>query len=226
LLLPVAHAEPIETNEVILSSAPAWVTGSRVDQVVGKIQALLEWDIRKVRVSWYTDEGAFEAAHRLGPSVLAFSRKEDNSVHLGPRVDTTNFDPIFGHELVHVIVFQKYKNAIPKWLEEGLANELAKRGAVDYEWLARHGVEGDVHLLVHPFQFSYGGPGEHVRYHYQASQALVEMIASHCSLTDLLQLSVGKKLETYLTTLCGIKDVNASFREWIQAHAAKKGTHA
>jgi hypothetical protein len=38
---------------------------------------------------------------------------------------------------VHVVLIQKYGNAIPKWLEEGLANLLSDAGSrVDYAYLS------------------------------------------------------------------------------------------
>jgi hypothetical protein len=70
--------------------------------------------------------------------------------------------------------------------------------------------------LKHPFS---AVATSSARYHYQASQALVEMIASHCSLDDLLRLSVGKKLENYLSTFCSIDDINAEFRKWVAKKA-------
>ncbi len=216
-----ARAGEIRTNAVVIPEAPSWLTARDVDKVVDRIQRVLEWDIRRVNVVWYTDEAAFEQAHHLGPTVLAFSRKSDNSVQVGPRVDKASFPAIFGHELVHVIIYQKFKEAIPAWIEEGLANYLAGQGHVDYAWLKRHGVEGDVRKLVHPFQGIQPGAlarDEHARYHYLASQALTEMVAAHCDLEQLLQLSVGKKLETYLSTFCGITDLNGEFRSWIAAH--------
>lgn len=219
-----ARAARIRTNEVLMPDAPSWLTVHQVNQVVDRIQDKLEWDIRRIQVFWYTDEAAFERMHHLGPLVLAFTRKPDNTVYLGPRVTASSFAPVFGHELVHVIIYQKYKNAIPGWLEEGLANHLAGQGKVDYAWLNRYGFQGDVHELVHPFQGYVMGPSslaadEQVRYHYMASQALAEMIAARCGgLEDLLQLSVGKRLETYLSTTCGIKDLNAEFRRWLKAH--------
>lgn len=219
-----ASGAEIKTNAVLMPDAPAWLTVHQVNQVVDRIESKLEWSIRRIRVLWYTDEATFESTHHLGPLVLAFTRKSDDTVHLGPRVNGSNFTPVFGHELVHVIIHQKYRNSIPPWLEEGLANYLARQGKVNYAWLNRQGFQGDVRELVHPFQGYTPGPAsltadERVRYHYMASQALAEMIASKCGdLEDLLQLSVGKKLETYLSTTCEISDINTEFRRWLRAH--------
>ena len=265
-----ASAEELSTNEVVFTNPPSWLNQIRVDQVVDKIQATMEWDIRKVRVQWYSDQATFQKFHGFDATVLAVSKKEDNSIHLGPRVVDQNFNAVFGHELVHTIVFQKYKDAIPNWLNEGLANYVAREGQVDYTWLSTQPFI-DVRTLVHPFQkpssnetstpelssspspspsatssatdmptgqhhgrkgtryvaqtpvIAHSTPPSNVaktginpRYHYQASTALIEMIASQCSLDDLLQLSVGKKLETYLATYCSITDVNASFQAWVK----------
>jgi hypothetical protein len=226
----ISQAVEIDSNAIHSAQAPAWLTSARLDQVVEKIQSRLEWDIRKVNLLWYGDQAEFFKVHRFEGNVLAFFRAQDNTVHLGPRVNDGNFNAVFGHELVHVILYQKYKGAVPKWLEEGLANYLSnhqppartKAGTsdlahwkVDYKWLASQG-ERDVLTLRHPFVGAVSGAA---RYHYQASQALMEMIASHCPVTDLLQLSVGKKLESFLSTLCGIEDINAEFRKWVKARS-------
>ena len=217
---PLQAAE-IETNTISMENVPTWVKSNRVEKVVEQIQSRLEWDIRKVKVTWFTDQAAFEKLHGFGPAVLAFARQSDNSIQIGPRVTDASFDGIFGHELVHVILYQKYKGAVPKWLEEGLANYTVQRDTVDYSWLASQ-PEVDVHTLVHPFKgFSSDEVAVHARYHYAASKALVELIASKCDLSELLQLSVGKKLETYLSTFCGIDDINVEFRKWIKQKSKK-----
>jgi hypothetical protein len=214
-LLPtsVAFGKEIFTNNVRVPSPPSWLTVSRVEKVTARVQGILEWDIIRVTVYFYTDAAAFERVHNLGSAVIAYSRPEDNSVHMGPKVGTGNFDRYFGHELTHVVIAQKYKTAIPKWLDEGLANYVGKID-VDYAWLAAQPAR-DVTGLTHPFDGDF-------RYHYAASTAVMEMIASKCSLKDLLQLSVGAKLETYLDTYCGIPNVNATFREWLAAKGKKK----
>jgi hypothetical protein len=214
LLCGVVFAREVVTNEVAVADAPKWLTPSKVNKTVERIQKLLEWDIRRVNVKWYYDEAAFEKAHGFGAGVLAFARKTDNSVHVGPTIDASNFDGTFGHELSHVILFQKYKDAIPKWLEEGLANYMGKRGEVDYAWLASQPARS-VHSLVHPFSGLQGGDAPNPRYHYMASTALMQMIAAKCSIHDLLQLSVGKNLESYLSTFCGIDDVDEAFKKWL-----------
>ncbi len=228
LAAPAPH--PLNTNAVACERAPGWLTTSRLNRVVDAMQSKLEWDIRKIRLYWYEDAAAFKRAHGFDDSVVAITAGPEHSVSLGPRVDEVNFDAIFSHELVHVILAQKYKGAVPRWLEEGMANYLAKRnpsthsGAgkvdqafwkVDYPWLASLPTP-DVYSMGHPFRATTAnGP----RYHYQASQALMEMIASKCSISDLVQLSVGKKLESYLPTFCSIKDINAEFKAWLKKKA-------
>jgi hypothetical protein len=217
---PVPGAmRPIDTNSVRCDSAPSWVTASRIDKVTDRIGTALEWDIRKISLTFYTDQAAFSRAHGLGDdSVLAFTIKPSNSVSIGPRVTTSDFDQVFGHELVHVILYQKYKGAVPGWLEEGLANYTVKYGHVDYKWLASQ-PDRDFTTLIHPFsagaRVAPGGP----RYAYQASQALMEMIATHCDVKDLVTMSVGKKLESYLPTMCEITDLNAELHKWIRRKA-------
>lgn len=220
IALATVSAKEITTNNVQMFDAPKWLTEAHVNNVVDKIQAMLEWDIRRVNVRWYTNAREFEHAHGLPvtrdatSTILAVSKKADNTVHLGPNVDAANFDGVFGHELGHIIMFQKYKAAIPQWLEEGLANWAARHGTIDYKYLASQPAV-DVKTMGHPF--GTGGPGP--RYHYMASTALMEMIGSHCQIHDLLQLSVGEKLEGYLDTFCGISDLNAEFRKFVARKA-------
>ncbi|OFZ84091.1 MAG: hypothetical protein A2603_06250 [Bdellovibrionales bacterium RIFOXYD1_FULL_55_31] len=210
-------AREIRTNSISIPNPPSWLTERKVNAVVDRIQRVLEWDIRRVNVQWYADAKQFADAHGYGSSVLAFARASQNAIHLGPKVTNSNFDGIFGHELVHVILYQKYHDAVPKWLEEGLANHAARRGTVDYVWLSSQAPR-NVRSLVHPFDTKLSAQSVSVegsKYHYMASQALAEMIAARCSLSDLLQLSVGKKLEAYLSTFCRIPDVDQAFRNWL-----------
>jgi hypothetical protein len=211
----------IDTNVAHSDNAPAWVTGGRIDPIEERVADKLGGaDFHKIRLTFYTDQTAFRKAHGFDDTVLAFTIKPENAVSIGPRVTTADFDPIFGHELVHVILYQKYKNAVPSWLEEGLANYLVHYGKVDYRWLASQ-PDRDVSLLAHPFgsngRIMPGG----ARYAYQASQALMEMIATHCEVTDLVSMSVGKKLQDYLPTMCGIDDLNGEFRKWVKSKAGK-----
>jgi hypothetical protein len=207
----------IEINQAVVHAPPKWLTARRVQAVVDKIQGFLEWDIRKVQVYFYSDQRAFEKAHGLGPTVRAAAKRADFSVHVGPKVDTSSFDAVFGHELAHVVVFQKYKDAIPRWLDEGLANFVSRKEPIDFAFLASR-PERDVTKMDHPFQ-----GGEDPRYVYQASTAVMQMISERCSIKDLLQLSVGKKLESYLKTYCEISDLSADFHGWVKKKAKPKG---
>jgi hypothetical protein len=206
----------IELNQAVLHTPPKWLRASRVQKIVDKIQGALEWEIRKVQVYWYTDQAAFEKAHGLGPTVRAAAKRVDQSVHLGPKVDDRNFDGIFGHELVHVVVFQKYKDAIPKWLDEGLANHISRKEPVNFAYLAAQPPR-DILRMDHPFE-----GGEDPGLVYQTSTAVMLMIAERCSIKDLLQLSVGKKLESYLKTYCEISDLSSDFHAWVKKKAAKR----
>jgi len=205
---------------VTVSRAPDWLDERRVEKVTRKTQKALEWDIRRISVTFYSDQAEFERVHSLGGAVLAVTRKSDQSVHVGPRVTRLNFDEVFGHELGHVIVFQKYKDSIPSWLDEGLANYASRSSQVDYRWLVQQKLK-PVREMGHPFQGLKAEPGlpEPARYHYTASTALAEMLASQCGMSDLLQLSTGKKLENYLATFCRISDLDQSFAAWVRKKA-------
>jgi hypothetical protein len=210
---PVVAAELL-TNSAHFSNAPKWLTSTKVNKVADSVGSFLEWDIHRVEVVWYDNQSSFENAHGLGPLVLALSRRNESKILIGPRVTPENFEQIFGHELVHVIVYQKYKEAIPKWLEEGLANYITKASKVDYIWLSHHAFPEDVRKLLHPF----AGSEDHIHYHYYASQALTEMIAAKCDFKNLLRLSVGRDMDRYLDTYCNIKDLNLAFHKWVEDH--------
>jgi hypothetical protein len=217
---PEAFAQSIDTNAVHMTDAPAWLTSNRVDNVVDHVQNKLEWDIRKINVVWYSDQKQFEKLHGFGDTVLAFSQKNTGTIAIGPRIDNSNFDSIFGHELVHMILYQKYKSAIPGWLEEGLANYIGQNSKVDYVWLQSQ-PHPDVRTMTHPFKSHVQSP----RYQYQASTAVIEMLASKCGLDDLLQLSVGSNLEHYIATTCEINDVNQAFNSWVSEKAKQAQGH-
>jgi hypothetical protein len=208
-----ALAAELLTNAAHFTDVPAYVNSTRVNKIADKVQNVLEWTIRRVEVEWYKDQASFDKVHKLGPMAVAVSLRDRNRILLGPRVTTENFDSVFGHELVHVISYQKYKDAIPRWLEEGLANHVAQSGRVDYKWLRKQPLPKNITNLVHPFD----GTTDRIRYHYAASQALTEMISSKCELRGLLRLSVGRKLEDYLENICRIKDINSDFAKWIQS---------
>jgi hypothetical protein len=210
-----SQAAELLTNAAHFADAPKWVTSTRVNRIASQVQNMLEWDIHRVEVVFYKDAASFEKAHGLGPLPVAVSIRSGNRILIGPKVTDENFDGIFGHELVHVISYQKYKDAIPAWLEEGLANHVSQGAKVNYKWLATQPLPHSVEDLKHPF----AGATEQVRYGYVASQALIEMIAAKCDLRNLLRLSVGRKMESYLDTYCNIKDLNAAFAKWVQDHA-------
>lgn len=212
-----AKAKEIRTNEFTITDAPAWLTQTRVEKVTAHILNKLEWSIRRTNVYWYSTPEAFSKAHSLGPMATAVTllRGDDITVHMGPLVDSSNFDQIFGHETVHVIVGQKYKTAIPKWLEEGLANHFAGRGKVDYKSLARQPFPEDVRGLAHPFN----GNAALIGYRYMASQALAEMLDKKCNLENLIRLSVQRNMEDYIRNTCEITDLNKSFQEWVKKKA-------
>ncbi|MEO0336199.1 MAG: hypothetical protein AAF202_07385 [Pseudomonadota bacterium] len=219
LMSPLASAKKIMTNAVVMDPAPEWVTMGRVDKIVQRIQTKLEWTVRRIKVKWYSDQKEFEASHNLGPAVRAVTFKKDQRIYLGPRVTKENFDQIFAHELVHVISFQKYKASIPKWLEEGLANHLAKKKPVDYTWLAKQPFPQDVRSMTHPLK----GSLKQAIYKYVSSQALAEMLDKKCKLERLLQLSVERNMNDYIKTFCEISDLTATYKEWVtkKAKAAK-----
>src|SRR5690606_14376126 len=109
----------------------------------------------------------------------------------------------------------KYKSAIPKWLEEGLANHLSRAKKVDYRWLASQPFPEDVRDLAHPFK----GDASQVSYRYKASQAFAEMLDKKCDLQNLIRLSVERNMEDYIRRYCEIPDLNLAFREWVKKQA-------
>jgi hypothetical protein len=205
------ESEGLLTNSSHFSNPPKWLTSTRVNRIADSISNYLEWSIRRVEVQWFYNQSSFQQAHGLGALAMAVSKKNQNRILLGPQVNSNNFDAIFGHELAHVISYQKYKDAIPPWLEEGLANFVAKTGKVDYTWLSKQNYPTTALALTHPFS----GSDTQIRFNYMASQALVEMISSKCDFKNLLRLSVGRNMESYLDTYCGIKDLNAFFKKWL-----------
>lgn len=209
-----ALAAELLTDATHSAEAPAWMTKGKIDKVAEHMQNQLEWSIRRCELQWFTDSRSYEAATGLGSGAIAVTFKNKNLILLGPTVKQDNYESVLGHELVHIIAFQKYKEAIPGWLEEGLANHLSHAGQVDYAWLKKQPPISDIHLLTHPFQ----GATDQVHYKYQASQALAEMISAKCDMRNLLRLSVGVGMEGYLETYCGFKDLNKAFREWVAKH--------
>ncbi|MGE4132389.1 MAG: hypothetical protein AB7F86_12175 [Bdellovibrionales bacterium] len=207
----------IETNALTLHNPPKWLKRTRVEKSIDRIQTKLEWTIRRIQVYYYSSFDDFAKAHSLGPMALAVTQTGTGEavVQIGPSVTSENFDGVLAHELVHVIAFQKYKTAIPKWLEEGLANHLAKMQKVDYKWLAAQPFPPDVKELAHPMR----GSTSEISYRYKASQAFAEMLDKKCDLENLIRLSVERKMEDYMRTYCEIPDLNEAFRAWVKKKA-------
>ena len=202
-------ASEVRMNCCTFQNSPKWFSKELAEPIVARIQEKLNWDIRRITVKFTKDQNTYRSESRLNFPTDAYFDPNQQIVAIAPHVTSTNSAPIFGHELVHVIFKQKYKNAIPRWLEEGLANYLGSERQVDYRWLKSQPIK-DITRMEHPNSENMGH-----RYHYQLSTAVTEMIATKCNLNDLLMLSVGKKLENYLSTFCKIDDINASTRAWI-----------
>jgi len=213
LLSAKIYSAELSTNCAHFNEAPKWLTLSRVNRVADTVSRIMEWDIRRVEVQWYQNQNDFEKAHSLGPMALAVTQRSINRILLGPKVIESNFDRIFGHELVHITSEQKYKGAIPKWLEEGMANHIAKFGKVDYAALSKQPLPKDISKMVHPMS----GTEKDILHHYMTSQALAEMLNSRCDFRNLLRLSVQRKMEDYLEKICRISDINESFHKWVKS---------
>lgn len=214
----------IRTNELVVENAPSWITQNRVERIVARVQDKLEWTTRRTTVRYFADSASFANSHSLGTHAVAVTSAvgENAKILLGPKVTNGNFDQSLAHELVHVIVVQKYKGAIPKWLEEGLANHLARTGQVDYRWLAKQTLPKDVRELAHPMLRAADSGrtlSQSLHFRYQASQALAEMLDKKCDLLNLVRMSVGKNMETYIGTMCEIKDLTKTFQDWITKKA-------
>ncbi len=212
MLLLLFSALALAEGPVTFQTSPPWFEARQATRVIDRIQSKLEWDLRKTTVIFNSDEAAFARGHEYGPTVVAYTRKSDSTVLMGPKVTKENFEGVFGHELGHVIVGQKYKQAIPAWLEEGLVNYVARHGKVDYAALKNQKLP-PVESLSHPFKGSVDAS-----LHYQLSTATMEFLAAKCSFADLLQLSVGKKLENFLSTYCEVSNLNHQLAEWIARH--------
>lgn len=218
----IAHTKTISTNAVNINHAPDWLKRTRVEKSINRIQTRLEWSTRRVNAYFYKTASEFEKIHSFGPLALAVTKISNGvaSIHLGPKLNTNNFDQSFSHEMVHVILFQKYKGAIPKWLEEGLANHLAQKDPVNYQWLAQAMKQknntSDIYSLSHPFdEKGLRRNNEGIKFRYLASQAFAEMLDKKCDLQNLIRLSVKRKMEDYIKTYCGLKDINKSFKNWV-----------
>lgn len=203
------EAKEINLNQLTLYNAPDWLTSDSVQSVVDRVQNYLEWDLRKLPVYYYQDMADFNKQHQFKFGVDAFFRKGDSSIHLSPKVLANNFAQVFGHELVHALFFQKYKQAIAVWLEEGLANTIAQYPSPNYQWLKNQSWPS-ISTMGHVSQNVVDA-----KVYYSVSTAVIEMIREKCDLRELLKLSVGSQFTSYLKTYCGIEDLNQDFKAWV-----------
>ena len=217
LLTQPTLANTLTTNAAIIHKAPKWLKRVRAEKSIRRIERDMEWTIRRVQVHFYSSADNFQKQHNLGPFARAVFVPKDQTIHLGPLVTDKNFDQVFSHELVHVISNQKYKTSIPRWLEEGLANHLARAPKVDYKWLNNQPFKIQFTELTHPIAES----RTLTVFRYRASQALAEMLDRKCKMTRLLQMSLESKMEPYLKTYCEIEDLNEALKKWIQVKAKK-----
>ncbi|MBN20411.1 MAG: hypothetical protein CL678_03910 [Bdellovibrionaceae bacterium] len=211
--------QTIRTNEVTFYRAPSWLKKRRLNQVIHRVSRYFEWDVRRVPVQMYESPVEMQRVHHLKFPVMAVTIRNPLGIHLGQGVNNQNFDQVFGHELGHVILIQKYKRAIPAWLEEGLVNHAVHRGKVDYSFLKNE-------LKTRPITWNhpaFAKSPEEARFLYQLSLALAELLDRRCDLPDLLQLSVGKKLEIYLKNTCEIDDLDVAVRKWIAQKSRNSG---
>lgn len=214
---PVFGGGVVETNQIKITDAPDWVKLSQVQRTVDRVEHFLEWDIRSVQGLWVASEADFMKLHGMGPSVTAFTRKQNQTIYFGPQVNAQNFESIFAHELVHIVLAQKFKTAIPVWLDEGLANFVARKGAVQYDKILARGIP-KVQTLSHPFKSA--DPS----FQYMVSLAFMQMLNSRCKIQDLLQLALQKRLETYIQNTCGLEDMDAPFEKWVRQQASLVGS--
>ncbi len=201
---PQAHAYSIQTNSAKIQQIPdsfkKWLTQSRVQRVIDRVESLLQWDIRRINVTYLGSPQEFAQGHGLTgadtDTIVAVALPKDGSILLGPKVNESNFDAVFAHELTHVVVLQKYKSAVPKWIEEGLANYVGKKGKADYAWLAGE-TSIDPRELTHPFVENriVVQSGSKARFHYELATA---------------------------ETTCDTKDLKGDLAKWIKKKAARK----
>lgn len=212
----------IVTNSVVIQNAPSWLTQGRVQQVIDRVERKLEWSIRRTQATFYADSKQMLAnfSGRAAPEIMAFTKGSDLSIHIGPRVTKSNFDLIFGHELAHVVIFQKYKSAVPPWLNEGLCNSVAGYKTINYTWLAAQSPRVDITQLYHPYDPERASRAD---VHYMASLAAVKMLEKKCpSFRELLNLSLKSNINDYIKTYCRIPDLNQAFWSWVDENAKKE----
>lgn len=217
-----AESKSIQTNSVNIENAPNWLSEYAVQSIVDKVEYKLEWSIRRTTASFYRDQSVFISKFngRAASDIVAFTKRKDNTIHLGPRVTKDNFAMIFGHELAHVVLFQKYKDSIPPWLTEGLCNSIAGVDKIDYAWLAAQTPRIDVSRLEHPYDKKRQNRAD---VHYRASLAVVKMLQKKCpDFKELLNLSLKSKLADFLPTYCNIPNLNSTFWTWVDSEARKQ----
>ena len=207
------QARDITTNSLILKRPPKWLQPVKVRKITNYVENKLEWKIKRVPVYWHRNHETYSQAHSLGPGAAAVTVKSTKrtEIHIGPDITEKDYEEILGHELVHVIFYQKYKNSIPDWLEEGFANFYARKNKVDKKWLARQNLPADVTSLGHPFK----SPVVDIHLTYKISQAMVEFLSKKCDLSNLLRLSVKRNLEDYIKRTCGIDNFDREFKKWL-----------
>ncbi len=208
-------AKDFQLNCCNVKNPPEWLNREDVRRVVDRVQDALDWDIRRVNVTFYPNQEGYDAMSKLSFRSAAFTQKSDQSIHIAPVADFATLEPTLGHELVHVIFIQKYKNGIPEWLVEGFANYIGTNRKVDYPWLAKQTFV-PVTSLSHP-----NSGNVDVKLHYQESFAAAAMIADRCRINDLFMLTAGSKMEKYFETFCKIKNIDSSVKEWIQTEGLK-----
>jgi len=217
-----AESKTIQTNSVNIENAPAWLSEYAVQSIVDKVEYKLEWSIRRTTANFYKDQGTFISKFngRAAPDIVAFTKKADNSIHLGPRVTKANFAIVFGHELAHVVLFQKYKDSVPPWLTEGLCNSIGGADKISYSWLAAQTPRIDVSRLEHPYDKKRQNRAD---VHYRASLAVLKMLEKKCpDFKELLNLSLKSKLADFLPTYCNIPNLNSTFWTWVDSEARKE----
>jgi hypothetical protein len=213
-----AQAQEILTNGARFLNPPKWVSAYKANEAIQHVERKLEWSVRRVDVKWFRTQAELEQAFgRTAPMILAFTRKTgDGTIYMGPQVNAGNFKMVLGHEIAHVIMYQKYKGAIPAWLEEGMANDSAGNVQIDYKWLNKQPRQ-NVTQMTHPFDAK---SNDEVNFKYMASLATVLMLEKKCpSLRELVNLSLKKNIETFIPTYCGIQDLNAALWTWIAQKA-------
>ena len=104
LLMPAfAYAKDFQTNALNVKDAPKWVKRTKVEKAVARIQTKLEWSTRRINMYWHSTPDSFEAAQNLGAKAIAVTtiRNGEVAVHMGPKVNSDNYEQVVGHEMVH-----------------------------------------------------------------------------------------------------------------------------